>query len=71
MSVHSHRRLRRGVTGIRLGLAAFVADETGATAIEYGLIVALIAIAIITAVTAVGTNLKTKFSSVGSTIGSA
>jgi pilus assembly protein Flp/PilA len=47
----------------------FMKDESGATAIEYGLIVALIAVVIITAVTAVGTNLSAKFSSVGSTIG--
>ena len=40
-------------------------DERGATAIEYGLIAALIAVVIITAVTAVGTNLKTTFNKVG------
>jgi pilus assembly protein Flp/PilA len=39
----------------------FLADETGATAIEYGLIAAGIAIAIITAVNGVGTKLSTKF----------
>lgn len=38
----------------------FVKDESGATAIEYGLIVALIAVVIITAVTLIGTNLNTK-----------
>ena len=43
----------------------FVKDESGATAIEYGLIVALIAVVIITAVTTIGTNLKTAFTSVG------
>jgi pilus assembly protein Flp/PilA len=36
-------------------------DERGATAVEYGLMVALIAIAIIVAVTAVGTELNTLF----------
>jgi pilus assembly protein Flp/PilA len=46
----------------------FMQDDSGATAIEYGLIVALIAVVIITAVTAVGTNLSTKFSSVGTAI---
>jgi pilus assembly protein Flp/PilA len=46
----------------------FVKDESGATAIEYGLIVALIAVVIITAVTAVGTNLKAKFDSVNSSL---
>ena len=42
----------------------FVKDESGATAIEYGLIVALIAVVIITAVTTIGTNLKTAFSTI-------
>ena len=39
----------------------FVDDESGATAIEYGLIAALIAVVIITAVTTIGTNLDKKF----------
>jgi pilus assembly protein Flp/PilA len=42
----------------------FINDESGATAIEYGLIAALIAVVIITAVTALGTTIKTKFNSV-------
>ncbi|MDX6557559.1 MAG: pilus assembly protein Flp/PilA [Blastocatellia bacterium] len=42
----------------------FAKDESGATAIEYGLISALIAVVIITAVTTVGTNLKTTFTTV-------
>ena len=42
----------------------FLADESGATAIEYGLIAALIAVVIITAVTALGTTIKTKFNEV-------
>jgi pilus assembly protein Flp/PilA len=46
----------------------FMKDESGATAIEYGLIVALIAVVIITAVTAVGTNLNTKFNSINSAL---
>ncbi|HEY3799219.1 MAG TPA: Flp family type IVb pilin [Caulobacteraceae bacterium] len=43
-------------------------DESGATAIEYGLIVALIAVVIITAVTTLGTNLKTSLSTAGNAI---
>lgn len=39
----------------------FLNDEQGATAIEYGLLAALIAVVIITGVTAVGTNLSTIF----------
>ena len=42
----------------------FVCDESGATAIEYGLIAAGIAVAIIATVQALGTNLNTTFSSV-------
>jgi len=41
--------------------ARFVRDESGATAIEYGLIAALIAIAIITGATAIGNALSVKF----------
>ena len=44
-------------------LLGFCKDESGATAIEYGLIAALIAVVIITGVTAVGTNLSTTFTS--------
>lgn len=43
-------------------------DESGATAIEYGLIAALIAVAIITAVTAVGTNLSATFNTVSTNL---
>jgi pilus assembly protein Flp/PilA len=46
----------------------FLANEIGATAIEYGLIVSLIAVVIITAVTTVGTNLRTKFNTVASSL---
>jgi pilus assembly protein Flp/PilA len=44
----------------------FRRDESGATAIEYGLIAAGIAAAIILAVNTLGTNLNTTFSSVSS-----
>ena len=49
-------------------LSRFVGDESGATAIEYGLIVALIAVVIISAVTTLGTNLNTSLSTAGSAI---
>jgi len=42
----------------------FVKDESGATAIEYGLIAALIAVAIIVILGSIGTNLNTKFTEV-------
>lgn len=43
----------------------FRRDENAATAIEYGLIAAIIAIGIIVALTAVGTELDTLFSGIG------
>ena len=46
----------------------FVADESGATAIEYGLIAALIAVVIISAVTALGTNITAAFTDVSNAI---
>ncbi|RGP40307.1 hypothetical protein BPTFM16_00589 [Altererythrobacter insulae] len=42
----------------------FVRDEEGATAIEYGLIAALIAVAAITAMNSLGTNLSSTFNTV-------
>jgi len=44
----------------------FLRNESGATAIEYGLIASLIAVAAITAMTTVGTNLSGTFSNVSS-----
>ena len=49
-------------------ISRFVRDESGATAIEYGLIAALIAVVIITALTTIGSNLNTKFGSIASTL---
>ncbi|WP_174247910.1 Flp family type IVb pilin [Bradyrhizobium sp. S69] len=46
----------------------FLADESGATAIEYGLIAAGIALAIITTINGLGTKLNTKFSSINSSL---
>jgi pilus assembly protein Flp/PilA len=45
-------------------ITKFRRDDTGATAVEYGLMAALIAVAIITAVTTLGTNLTTIFNNV-------
>ena len=42
-------------------LSRFVRDESGATAIEYGLIASLIAVAIIAGATALGTSLNSTF----------
>ncbi len=43
----------------------FIKDESGATAIEYGLIAALIAVGIIVAATTLGTELSSMFSRIG------
>jgi pilus assembly protein Flp/PilA len=48
--------------------AKFLADEAGATAIEYGLIAAGISIAIIVAVNGLGSTLNTKFSDVNTSL---
>jgi pilus assembly protein Flp/PilA len=49
-------------------LKAFLSNEHGATAIEYGLIAASISIAIIVAVTAVGSSLNLTFTNVSNAL---
>ena len=49
-------------------LSKFWADESGATAIEYGLIAAGIALAIIAVVNGLGTNLNDKFTSISTSL---
>ena len=46
----------------------FVADQSGATAIEYGLIAGLISVVIIGTITTLGTNLKGKFNAVANNL---
>jgi len=53
---------------MRKFITKLFSDEAGATAIEYGLIAALIAVAIITAVSSVGTHLTSTFNSVASAL---
>jgi len=50
---------------------AFVRDEDGATAIEYGLIAALVSVAAIGALTAMGNSLSTMFNTVSSALSGA
>ena len=52
-------------------VARFVNDESGATAIEYGLIAALIAVGIIAAATALGGSLSGLFSAISTQLGTA
>ncbi|MEK0086142.1 Flp family type IVb pilin [Benzoatithermus flavus] len=51
-------------------LRRFLKDESGATAIEYGLIAALIAVVVIGAIKALGTNLETTFDKIADCLGS-
>jgi pilus assembly protein Flp/PilA len=49
-------------------IARFVKDQSGATAIEYGLIAAGISLAIIAVVNGLGTNLNSKFTSINNSL---
>jgi pilus assembly protein Flp/PilA len=53
---------------MRRTLSKFFVDESGATAIEYGLIAAGIALAIITVVNGLGVNLNDKFTSLNTSL---
>ena len=53
---------------MRKMLREFMADESGATAIEYGLIAAGISLAIIAIVNGLGTKLNTKFTSINTSL---
>jgi pilus assembly protein Flp/PilA len=52
----------------REGISCLAADARGVTAIEYGLIAALIAVAAVVVMGTVGTNLSTTFSEVASSL---
>ncbi len=52
-------------------LKRFIGDESGATAIEYGLIAALVSVAAIGALTTMGTSLQTMFGTVSNSMSSA
>jgi pilus assembly protein Flp/PilA len=58
----------RRYDGLMKTIHRFLADESGATAIEYGLIAAVIALAIISAVQGVGTKLKTNFTTISTSL---
>jgi len=62
----------QGVTQVEVSMtnlvSRFVRDESGATAIEYGLIAALISVVIIVALQLIGTNLTATFDSVGNAL---
>jgi pilus assembly protein Flp/PilA len=54
--------------GLRYNFLKFLSDESGATAIEYGIIAGGISIVIITAVNGLGTTLKTNFNSINTSL---
>ena len=56
---------------MRKVLVNLLRDESGATAIEYGLIAALISVVIIAAITTVGTNLSTVFNTISGKLSTA
>jgi pilus assembly protein Flp/PilA len=56
---------------MKVFIAKFANNESGATAIEYGLIAALIAVAMIVGAGKVGTAVNTKFTNVAAKVGSA
>jgi pilus assembly protein Flp/PilA len=74
---HHMNGMQHGFTGsppAALGgimIKRFLRDESGATAIEYGLIAAGISVAIIAVVNSLGGQLKTTFSSISSQLGNA
>ena len=53
---------------MKRSLVKFLKDESGATAIEYGLIAAGISLAIIAVVNGIGSNLNTQFSTINSSL---
>ena len=53
---------------MKILLSRFVKDESGVTAIEYGLIAGLISVVIIVAVTAIGTELKAVFNYIATSL---
>jgi pilus assembly protein Flp/PilA len=56
------------LTASSILLESFAGDERGATAIEYGLITALIAVSLIGALSALGANMSSEFAEIGSAI---
>jgi pilus assembly protein Flp/PilA len=59
----------KGEAGMKSRILKFLRDESGATAIEYGLIAAGISLAIIAAVNGLGSSLSGKFTAINSSLG--
>lgn len=63
--------LKKEIASMYKVIRAFAKDESGATAIEYGLIAALVSVAAIGALTAMGNSLSTMFNTVSSALSTA
>jgi pilus assembly protein Flp/PilA len=70
LAVSIYRPFRRlaYISGMAKQIQVFLKDESAATAIEYGVIAAGIALAILPIITGVGTHLKSVFSSLSSAV---
>jgi pilus assembly protein Flp/PilA len=68
ISRQSGARLNRQEKPMRAFFTKLIRDESGVTAVEYGLIAALIAVAAVTVMSTVGTNLSSTFSKVASSL---
>jgi pilus assembly protein Flp/PilA len=70
LTVSIYRPFKRHayISGMVRRIQTFLKDESGATAIEYGLIAAGIAVVIIPVIKGVGSNLKTTFGSVSTAL---
>ena len=67
--IYGGERFQQNLSGGEIAAYFFeVSDESGATAIEYGLIAAGISLAIIAVVNGLGTNLNTKFTSINDSL---
>jgi pilus assembly protein Flp/PilA len=59
----------RRMNALKNALVSFVKDESGPTAVEYAVMLALIIVVCITAITALGTNANNTFSYIGTNVG--
>jgi len=71
MMLHRYNHNLNGATVMIAKMIAFIGDEDGATAIEYGLIAALVSVAAIGALSAMGASLSSMFNMVSSELTSA
>ncbi len=62
------RPRKKGISPMKNLLNRFAADQSGATAIEYGLIAGLISVVIIGILTTVGTKLNAKFTTISNAL---